>query len=91
MRITDYKPCKCRPLLNKVIQLGEACGLGTVEEAINNYLFHILQLEVIDEIPQKEQQLKKEAESLGIQFCPKCGAAMLDGECYMCRRIQTPE
>ncbi|RLG42593.1 MAG: hypothetical protein DRO05_00520 [Thermoproteota archaeon] len=69
--------------LKEAIELGKALGLETPEEAINNVLMHSLNLFKYEDIPKELRELIADAKKQGIKFCPVCGAAMIDGKCYM--------
>ncbi|RLG42533.1 MAG: hypothetical protein DRO05_00895 [Thermoproteota archaeon] len=69
--------------LKEAIELGKALGLKTPEEAVNNVLIHSLNLFKYEDIPKELHELVMDAKEHGIEFCPTCGAAMIDGECYM--------
>jgi len=69
--------------LKEAIELGKALGLKTPEEAINNVLIHSLNLFKYEDIPEELHELVTDAKEHGIEFCPICGAAMINGKCYM--------
>jgi len=75
--------------LKDAIMLGKSCGLASIPEAINNVLAHDLSLFEYEIMVSEERELRDEALKKGIQFCAKCGMALLNDECYMCRNFQS--
>ena len=69
--------------LSKAIEIGHECGLERPEECVNNVLLHATMLFTYDEMENELAELIEDAKNSGIQFCPVCGAAMINGECYM--------
>jgi len=71
--------------LKEAIELGKSCGIETIEESINNVLFHSGQLFPYDKISENVSELKEEAKSVGIRFCQKCSYAILNEKCHFCQ------
>lgn len=69
--------------LKEAIRIGKELGLELPEECVNNVLFHATSLFVYTEIKRELRELVEDAKKHGIKFCPVCGAAMVNGECYM--------
>lgn len=79
----------CKMKLNNAISIGQACGLNTPEEAVNNMLIHYHQFMIEVEYEKEMNELITEAELLGIKFhdIPGCGLAMINGRCYICDKL----
>jgi len=69
--------------LEEAIRIGKELGLKSPEECVNNILIHCLNLFYYPDIPKEINELIQDAKEHGIEFCPICGAAMINGECYM--------
>ena len=69
--------------LREAMKLGRVCGLRTIPECVNNVFLHATSLFRYEDINRELDELKRCAENVGVEFCPICGAAMLNGKCYM--------
>ena len=76
--------------LSKAIEIGHECGLEHPAECVNNVLMHATMLFTYDEMENELAELIEDAKNSGIQFCPVCGAAMINGECYMSDLTHSP-
>jgi hypothetical protein len=71
--------------LQEALALGETCGLATPAECVNNVILHVGNLFDYSEAEAQVTELLQDAEKAGIQFCPMCGSAMMNGSCYMAK------
>jgi len=68
-------------LLDEAKHLKAIGEFSSTEEAINFIIFDTV-------TPKKEiEEMKESATQEGISFCKVCGSAMIDGECYLCKKV----
>ena len=76
--------------LKEAERIGRGCLLETLEECVNNIIFHACNLFVYTEMAEELDELTREAKEAGLQFaaCGHCALERGAKRCYACAALE---